>query len=413
MSMTVTLAPTTGLRLPCTPLTDSRQLQELRPEWSHLLERSSNPEPMLSPEWLLEWWNVFGGTDGRRLRSLAIRDGDRLVGLALFASRRYWHRGIIPIRRLEPLGSGEQESDSICSDYLNVLAEQSCESAVAEAFAQAVTGGALGPWDELVLPMMDGENVMPALLADAFRSHGFNAELTKTSEAPYIELPSDWDEYLKGLTKKHRRSVVSSLRDFDAWAGSESELVRATTLSELERGKQILIDLHRQRWGSENGAGTFRSPRFLAFHDAVMPILLRTQALDLSWLTVRGEPIAAMYNIVWNNKVYYYQCGRKLDMPQSIRPGGVLLAHSIREAIVAGRREFDFLGGVALYKTQLATARRPLVQLRVARPGIVELLRRTAESCMDHVRSVRNHFRGFRKRALTNGNGAANGARSS
>src|SRR5215471_1336463 len=136
MSMTVTSAPTTGLRLHCTPLTDSRQLQKLRPEWSHLLERTSSREPMLSPEWLLEWWNIFGGMDGRRLRSLAIRDGDRLVGLALLASRRYWHRGIIPIRSLEPLGSGEQESDSICSDYLNVLAEQGCESAVAEAFAK-------------------------------------------------------------------------------------------------------------------------------------------------------------------------------------------------------------------------------------------------------------------------------------
>src|SRR5262249_31625493 len=243
--------------------------------------------------------------------------------------------------------------------------------------------------------------------------HGFNAELAKTGEAPYIDLPSDWDEYLKGLTKKHRRSVVSSLRDFDAWAGSESELVRAKTLAELERGKRILIDLHRQRWDSENGVGTFRSPRFLAFHDAVMPTLLRTQALDLSWLTVRGEPIAAMYNIVWNNKVYFYQCGRKLDVPKSIRPGGVLLGHAIREAIVAGRREFDLLGGASLYQTQLASGRRPLVEWRVARQGIAELLRRTAESCMGHVRSVRNHFRLFRKRALTNGNVTATGARNS
>jgi CelD/BcsL family acetyltransferase involved in cellulose biosynthesis len=368
---------------------------------------------MLSPEWLLEWWTIFGGMDGRRLRSLAVRDGERLVGLALFASRCHWHRGVIPFRRLEALGSGEAESDSICSDYLNILAEQGAESAVAEAFAQAIAGGALGPWDELVLPMMDGESTMPGLLAHASRFHGFMAELTKTDEAPYIELPSNWDDYLKSRTKKHRKHVVGSLRDFEAWAGSESEFVRAATSAELERGKRILIDLHRQRWGSENGAGTFRSQRSLAFHDAVMPALLRLRALDLSWLTVRGEPVAAMYSVVWNNKVYFYQCGRKLDVPKSVRPGGVLLAHSIREAIAAGRREFDFLGGVSLYKTQLANARRPLVQLRVARPCFVEAMRWTAEYCIAHTRTVRKHFHQLGTRALTNGNAVATGARSS
>jgi len=411
--MRITFAPTRSRRLFCTPLTDTRKLQELRLEWSDLLARSSSPEPVLSPEWLLEWWTIFGGMDGRRLRSLAIRDGERLVGLALFSSRRYWHRRVIPIRRLEALGSGEPESDSICSDYLNILAEQGTEPAVAEAVAQAIAGGALGPWDELVLPMMDGESTMPGLLAHAFRFHGFKAELTKTDEAPYIELPSNWDDYLKGLTKKHRKIVVDSLRNFEAWAGSESKFVRATTPAELERGKRILIDLHRQRWGSENGAGTFRSGRYLAFHDAVMPALLGQQALDLSWLTVRGEPVAAMYNIVWNNKVYFYQCGRNLDVPKSVRPGGVLLAHSIREAIAAGRREFDFLGGVSLYKLQLANARRPLVRLRVARPGFVEALRWTAEYCIAHNRRVRKHFHELSTRALTNGNAAATGARSS
>ena len=398
-------------RLLCSLLTDEGQLREIRREWSELLARSSSPEPMLSPEWLLEWWNIFGGIDGRRLRSLVVRDGERLVGLALFTSRRYWHRGIIPFRRLEPLGCGEPESDSICSDYLNVLAERGCESAVAGAFARTTASGALGPWDDMVLPRMDGDNIMPQLLADAFRSRGFAAELNKTGDAPYIELPSNWDDYLKGLTKKHRRSVVSSLHDFEAWAGNEFELVQASTPAQMDGGKRILIDLHRQRWDTEDGAGTFRSSQFLAFHDAVMPALLREQALDLSWLTVRGEPIAAMYSIVWNNKVYFYQCGRKLDVPRTIRPGGVLLAYAIRAAIVAGRREFDFLGGVSLYKTQLATARRPLVQLRVARPGFVESARKIAESSVGHARGIRNGFRRLGAWALINGNAAATGAR--
>jgi CelD/BcsL family acetyltransferase involved in cellulose biosynthesis len=385
---------------------------ELRSEWSDLLARTTSPEPMLSPHWLLPWWNIFGATDGRRLRALAFREGDRLVGLGLFASRRHWHRGLIPFRRLEPLGSGERECDSISSDYLNVLAEQGYEERVAEAFARETTNGAAGHWDELVLPMMDGENGMTGLLAEAFRGNGFSSELTRTGEAPYIQLPRTWNDYLKGLAKKHRYMVVRSLRDFEAWAGGQYEVVRATTSAELERGKRILIELHRQRWGQEDGAGTFRSPRFLTFHDSVMPGLLRENALDLSWLTVRGEPIAAMYSIVWNNKVYYYQCGRKLDVPKSIRPGGVLLALAIRRAIGEGRREFDFLNGVSRYKTDLANAGRPLMELRVARTSLVEVVRRAAESCIDHSRAIRKRLHELRQGALTNGNVTATGARS-
>jgi CelD/BcsL family acetyltransferase involved in cellulose biosynthesis len=289
------------------------------------------------------------------------------------------------------LGSGERESQAICSDYLNVLAERGAEPAVAEAFARATAEGAAGPWDELVLPTMDGQGAMPTLLANAFRRLGFDAHLTVTGEAPYIELPSTWDDYLKGLTKKHRYAVVRSLRDFGTWAGSDSRLERVASLADLQRGKSVLVALHRQRWEGSGQAGTFRSPRFLAFHEIAMPALLQEGALELLWLTVRGQPVAAMYDVVWNDKVYFYQSGRRTDLPSHVRPGGVLLAYAIRAAIEAGRREFDFLNGASLYKTQLATGRRPLVQLRVARRCLAERLRSTAEAGI-------RLFRAFRRR---------------
>jgi CelD/BcsL family acetyltransferase involved in cellulose biosynthesis len=390
--MPTTLAHATTSHFSCSPLTDARQLANLRSEWKDLLTRSASDEPMLSPQWLLAWWNVFSELGGRRLRALAFHDGSRLAGLALLTGRRHWHRKVIPFRRLELLGSGEPEADSICSDYLNVLAERGSEAEIAAAFARAAARGVAGPWDELVLPMMDGDNAMPALLADVFRALGFAVDLTVTGEAPFIELPATWDDYLRGLTKKHRYSVVRSLRDFEAWSCGQSEIVRAKTVADLERGKQILIELHRQRWQADGEGGTFRSSRFLAFHDSVMPALLREGALDLSWLNVRGEPVAAMYNIVWNNKVFFYQCGRKLDVPDAIRPGSVLLAHAIRAAIEAGRRKFDFLNGVTLYKSQLATGQRQLMQLRVVRPCLAEAIRRAAEGCIARTRAARHFF---------------------
>ena len=97
------------------------------------------------------------------------------------------------------------------------------------------------------------------------------------------------------------------------------------------------------------------------------------------WLTVRGEPIAASYCLVANNKVYFYQSGRKMDVAHGQRPGIVILAKSIQRAIVAGRREFDFLAGTSQYKRQLAPAERPVVRIRAVRPCLQERLRRLAQ----------------------------------
>ena len=48
-----------------------------------------------------------------------------------------------------------------------------------------------------------------------------------------------------------------------------------------------------------------------------MPALLKAGALDLRWLNVRGVPVAAAYNIVWRNKIHFYQSGRRLDVQRT------------------------------------------------------------------------------------------------
>ena len=100
-----------------------------------------------------------------------------------------------------------------------------------------------------------------------------------------------------------------------------------------------------------------------------------------------------MYDLRWNGKVSFYQCGRRMDVPKQIRPGGVLLYHAIREAITSGMREFDFLGGEATYKKQLATASRPLVRLRIVRSAWLERGRRFGERVKDRLRPLWRRLR--------------------
>ena len=256
------------------------ELATYKRRWSALLERSATNEPTLSPAWLLSWWDVFGDEDKRKLSAMLFFEGERLVGLAPLLVRRHWYPPAIPFRRVELLASGEPDQDAICSEYLGVIAERGMEAPVAFAVVEALVSGALGPWDELVLPLLDGSGPMPALVAETLGKAGFLVALTTQSLAPYIPLPNTWDGYLAALPSQRRYVASRAMREFDQWAAGTLAVREVRTASDLEEGKRVLFALHAERWQEEGRSGVFASPRFSAFHDRVLPALLEQGALE-------------------------------------------------------------------------------------------------------------------------------------
>jgi CelD/BcsL family acetyltransferase involved in cellulose biosynthesis len=378
-------------------LTDITELEGLAPAWRRLLARAAHAEPVLTPLWLLSWWRQFGDADGRALRVVAVEDGGELVGLVPFVLRTATHRRAIPVRRIELLGTGEDEADEIASEYVGGLALDGRQHGVARITTDALVDGALGEWDELRLPAMSSEDPLVPRLAEALRHRGLPAVVTRSGECHFVPLPSTWAEYLSELGSSRRYTVTRALRELEKWAGKGGwEIRTAATATDLAEGQRILQDLHAERWTAAGRKGVFANARFKRFHDAVMPRLLAGEdgaTLELSWLAVRGEPIAASYSIVFGNKVYFYQSGRRMDVPKSVRPGIAMHALSIQRSIEAGRREYDFLEGQSRYKRDLALGARSLVTLRAVAPHLrartVEAARVLAERAIAQIRGVR------------------------
>lgn len=358
---------------------DADRLGSLSDAWSELLARSGQDMPTLSPVWVLAWWKLFAGLGGRALRVCAWWSGDRLVALAPLLWRTRRHRGLLPLRRLELLCSGEPEADEVHSEYIGVVVERGFEREAAEALISALVGGRLGEADECLFPLMSGDDGVPPLLRDAFLAAGWKAHLIVASEAPLVPLPSSWEAYLRELPTRRRKSVTRAEADLESWAGEPLQLHVAVDGPTLDRGRAILEQLHAGRWQVAGQQGAFASERFAAFHEAVMPRLLEAGALELIWLEARNEPIAACYNMVWRNKVQHYQAGRRMDIPSHLRPGAAIQARAIRRSIELGRSEYDFLGGATRYKLDFSLASRALVTLSATRPGIRQILRRALD----------------------------------
>lgn len=377
------------------------ELEALEPAWWDLCERASDREPVATPTWLLAWWRTFGD-DTRRLRSLAIWDDDRLIGLAPLQERWVRHRGILPMRRLELLATGEDEAEEVCSDYVGVIAERGAEEVVAREVAEEIAQRA-SSWDELYFTQMDGESKVTIALEHALAPHGIIATERARGACPHILLPKAWDDYVKGLDSKSRYLVTRALRELDSWAGADGwKLRRATNAEELVEARDVLHRLHETRWTCDGHDGVFARDRFRTFHDEVMPKLLARGELDVVWLEVKGQPVAVLYNIVYDNKAYVYQSGRIThDVPKNLKIGIAMNCVAIRDYIDKGLREYDFLNGMSQYKRQMCAGNsRPIVTVRAPSPAprgqTLELARRATERVVPIAKLLHRKVRNMR-----------------
>jgi CelD/BcsL family acetyltransferase involved in cellulose biosynthesis len=367
---------------------DPATLKRLEPEWSRLLAGATKPEPMLSPAWVLTWWENYQAQ--RSLAVCAFRDRGTLVGLAPLCRRRFTYRPGIPFRRLELMGASGGEADGVCGEYLGPIAVKGREADVAKAFAVGLYRDAFGPWDECVLELMDGHGPMTAALVGALQeTTGSSLTCDTEMQAYYLPLPGNWEAFLCSQHGKRRNWFRRTWKDFVAWAGEKGyALERARSPDDVVRGMAILETLHKQRWQEQGQQGVFASPRFLRFHQQFARQLLENDQLDLLWLTVGNEPVAAHYSFVVGDKIYFYQSGRRIGTPPNVRLGIVMFMLAIQDAMARGLKEYDFLGGDSDYKRYFTTLTRPLLSVRAARRTIREFARRELRSAAHAVRRL-------------------------
>ncbi len=359
-------------------LRERGQLEAIADEWRELLADCSSPAPVSSPTWLLTWWDVFGRLEHRQLRAVEFRDaGGKLVGLAPLL-RRFClspSRGLGG-RRIELLASGEPPEQEISSDFIGVLARTHAEPDVAQALAAVLSSGELGGWDELRFTNMGDDSPFLRAFEPELQRDGCRVERIQQGASPFIRLPRTWEQYLQEIGGRRRYFVRRTLRDIEAWAGKDQlALHEASSREELRFASGVLERLHEERWRAAGGCGVFADPEFRVFHQRIVnePFPARDGVVQMLWLTAGTKPIAALYNIVFDDKVWFYQMGRSMSVPSGVRPGIAIHALSIKHAIEHGWREYDFLGRERFYKLQLATDSRARVTLRAVRRGALPL----------------------------------------
>jgi hypothetical protein len=344
-------------------------LDELTP-YAEDWDRLAGGVPYRGWAWLSTWWKNYGPSNYRQpqcdhLAVVCVFDNhDTLVGVAPW----YLHHGVSKGRVLRQMGDGE-----VCSDYLGLLCRPDMQDQVAESVAHWLVeneGAGDGPfeladplpWDLLELTGIDFQDQSIRRLLWHLDERRKMVHHRRGPNCWRVDLPPTWEEYLSMISKNHRKRLRRLQRN--AVDSGRAVLRTVECFEDLQKGIEILVDLHQRRRRAVGEPGCFASKSFNDFHREVMPLLLSNGQLQLQWLELDGKPVAIEYDLAGGGVVYAYQSGIDPDASKE-NPGTLLTLLTLRRAIEQGFRAVDFLRGNEPYKLHWKAAPRPQIDTHV------------------------------------------------
>lgn len=328
-------------------------------QYSQQWDRICGTVPFRSWDWASTWWQYYGRHwhSSRELFVLGVfDDSDNLVGLAPW----YVERSVGLGRVVRFLGTGE-----VCSDYLDILGQPGLEKEVAAALADWMDEEMADYCDLIELTVLDSQDSIVGALVEKLDKDAFTIHSRPGDNCWQIALPSNFEEYVAGLSKNNRKSLRKAKRRM--LDSGRAVLRSAQTAPELAESMEILIDLHKRRFMIDGRQTSNTTDRFWNFHRDIAQRMLRGGRVWLHTLDIDGIPAAAEYEFSSGGILYTYQSGIDTDR-LDISPGRVMMAALIRWAIEQGYHGFDLMRGDEAYKADWGAEPRGCSKFRIV-PG--------------------------------------------
>ncbi len=372
--------------------------QSLATAWSSLASECDQPTLFLTPEAVETWLQVFG--DQLRPTMLLFKSrGGELVG-ACIVVRRTERKGPFFVRRVYLNTAGEDESDSPCIEYNELL----CKPGYASAIATTLRSYLDDSWDELrVDGMLEGPSLraLESVFGDA---HAID-NATPSYYLDLDELRDSGTDFVDKLASRERTKVRQNLRKYSDLGEVVIEQAGNVTdaLSYLEK----LAALHQRTWVSRGKPGAFASSRFFDYHRRLIDRCFALGQIQLLHVRAGDATIGYHYNLVFGGRSHFYQCGYDYELNEKLSPGVTVHALAIRHALEQGLSGYEFMAGDVEYKRRLATHSRPMHWIAWQAPTVkmkgYELARLARRAVRERAIEVTSNLRGSLLGLVTRG----------
>lgn len=332
--------------------------------WSSIANQREHVTLFLTTEAVQVWLEVFG--QQLRPELLVFKAGDGQAIAACVVVRRTERKGPFFVRRVYLNTAGEDDRDSPCLEYNELLCVPGHELATARALREYLDDAE--PWDEVHAPgMVDGSSL--AALQAVF---GDTREVADVKPCYYVDLDdvrrSRCESFIEKIASRERTKVRQNLRRYSDVGPLELEHADSAeaALGYLDR----LAALHQQTWTSRGLPGSFAAETFYDYHRRLITRCFPLGRVELLHLRAGSTTVGYHYNFVAGGRTYFYQCGYDYGLGDKLSPGVVLHALAIGNALEQGRRDYEFMAGDVEYKRRLATASRKMYWIAWQAPTI-------------------------------------------
>lgn len=308
-----------------------------------------------SSAWLEAWREAYGNHPAIKLHPDA--------GLYTYPQKL---KGLLPVRSATPIGATSPGIRSIRAEYL-VLTDATTDMN-AEQLIEKLTSE--NKWNQLCLPDMPESSPELGAIQAAARYSGLQVREQERSTAFAVDLRvGGFENYLAGLGKNTRLKLFNRRKKLEE-AGDVA--LENWWPNQREAFYELLNQFHQKRWGKPCYRG-----RNQTFIDKLLTRLDQAGAhIDLSVITLDGEPVSTTLDIAAQGRCYNLQAGYAEDLVKNVSLGTLHLGYQIEKAFQAKYDHYDFMAGEGKntqYKASLANCQADLITLLLVRHPLLKL----------------------------------------
>ncbi|HEX5379448.1 MAG TPA: GNAT family N-acetyltransferase [Phenylobacterium sp.] len=332
-----------------------KRFAELRGDWDAVYEADPEANYFLSWPWLSDWLSRF-----------------RTVWFVLACKRDESdadYVAFLPLRMRTHFDKAHGFYNEIIfagdafADYTGFLTRPEFEAEAAVAFADYLKRRF--NWAKLTMENLRLSDQRRRLFLgnfDAIRFFQKSIEYfdkgggVNHSICPSATLPTNWDEYLSGLSSNNRQKIRRLLRKVET---SEDYRITVADAATFDRDIRTLLKLWKIKWAPQKKGRDIDG--MVDRNHAMLMGCAERGALFLPVFWRGDRPVAALATMVDAAKKAFLFVIAGRDESFDEMPAGYLLhAYSIRHAIDRGFVTYDFLRGNEPYKYHFASQERRL-----------------------------------------------------
>lgn len=331
-------------------------LRALAPAWNEVLALSETATPFLTHEWILSWWEAFGGHQD--LFVLVLEDALGPAAIAPFAVARR-RAGPLSYRAIEMIGTGALRflgmglSDR--SDLLLARRAEECAGMVLQHLAAERKR-----WDVVDLRFLPEGSTTARVFAARAQEAGIGLARAPLADSPFLRLTGTYEDYLARRGRNFRSGLERRLRKLEHMGTVRFELAAADEGALAAFRSAVGVSL--ESWKERSGSALFLHSSVRSFFEALIPRLEARRGIYISLLEVGGRIAAHELGFRTGSKLWSYDSAFKREFASG-SPGTLLTAKVLEAAWREGLEEYDFLRGGEGYKVAWTAESRREVQL--------------------------------------------------